>query len=370
MLYQVGLYNLSDTLAPKFYRTVRIIQNDDEILLPENTLITVDQSILGLSFSGVDRFTPAGSPNNIYSVKLYFDGRLIYGHKLSGIKFEDTRYINEYCETQNGQKHQKCFLPTLYPKEFITKAVNKGRIILPDSNFHMIKIVVNDEFGNQNDVQFHIRTTRFSQYSQPPKGDPYVKCNEDQYIRKEKLFFHIPAGSFFYSVPLIIENTVEANDRLYIFPSEINLKNAITIGFKVPARHHKNRQKLVLRSGQTVYSPTTRKDSVFFDVKNLGIFQLDEDLHAPKISPQFGGRKARHANISGNLTFIITDASSGIGKYKLFLNNQWVLAEYDAKSDLLIYHFNEDSPRGKINLKLEVEDKVGNRSRYECSIRH
>jgi hypothetical protein len=46
------------------------------------------------------------------------------------------------------------------------------------------------------------------------------------------------------------------------------------------------------------------------------------------------------------------------------------LAEYDAKSDLLTYKFNEDSPRGKLRLRLEVEDKVGNKTGFECMINH
>jgi hypothetical protein len=365
MIQSIALYNLSDTLSPKFYKSMRVFQNDEEILLPERSLMTVEQSVLGISFSGIDRFTPMGSPNNIYSVKLYFDGKLIYGHKLSGIKFEDTRYINEYSEVLAGAKYQKCFLPTLYPAEFITKSVNRGRIVLNDSNFHMIKLVVNDEFGNQNDVQFHLRTNKITTYSaQQAKNSLFVNCSKDFTAKKDRLFVSIPAGSLYYSTQLDISNSMETG-RVTVLPEHTNLRNAVTLGFRM-AGYKKNKAKMVLKNGTTVYSPTVKKDSIFFDVKSFGDFHLTEDTQGPKINSQI---KNHHAPGS-HLSFTITDALSGIGKYKLLLNDKWVLAEYDAKYDQLTYTFDEDSPKGQIKLRLEVEDKVGNKTKFETTITH
>jgi hypothetical protein len=62
---------------------------------------------------------------------------------------------------------------------------------------------------------------------------------------------------------------------------------------------------------------------------------------------------------------LISDNLSGIAKYNLWLNNTWVIAEYDAKADLLTYYFDEETPIGLLNFKLEVEDKVGNKTSYE-----
>ena len=37
----------------------------------------------------------------------------------------------------------------------------------------------------------------------------------------------------------------------------------------------------------------------------------------------------------------LKDNFSGIGKYEGFLNNEWILLDFDAKSNLLTYHFDE-----------------------------
>jgi hypothetical protein len=39
-----------------------------------------------------------------------------------------------------------------------------------------------------------------------------------------------------------------------------------------------------------------------------------------------------------------------------------VIGEYDAKSDLITYFFDSDTPAGNLKFKLEAEDRVGNKS--------
>ena len=169
---------------------------------------------------------------------------------------------------------------------------------------------------------------------------------------------------------MVVEGTIETSGKIIILPSDVNLRSNVIIGFKVPDKHIKNKNKLVLKSGNSYYTPRSSNDSVYFSVKNFGWFLLEEDHKAPRIGTTLKSKKSRHVNKNSTLSFTITDALSGIGKYKLYLNNEWVLAEFDAKSDLLTYKFNEDSPRGKLHLRLEVEDRVGNKAGFECEINH
>ncbi len=370
MIQTVALYSLSDTLAPKPFKQIRVLQNDDDVLLPDNPLINIDNPYIGIAFAGYDRFTPAGSPNNIYIARLYFDGRLIYSHKLSGIFFDDTRYINEYSETNGGLKFQKCFLPETYPTEMIGRAVNRGRILLRDSGFHMIKLLVEDEWGNENDIQFHVRCGKPLQYTGPAlKSDLFVNCRKDFVYAKNGVKLTIPANTLFYSTPLVVENTLSASGKLIIFPGDANLRVPAIVAFKLAPHQLKNKHKLVLKCGQQEYTPRLSADSACFYIKSFGGFQLTEDHQAPKIIPQFKAKRNKVPVASSMLGFIITDALSGIGKYKLYLNNKFVIAEYDAKADLLFYKFDDESPKGKINIRLEVEDRAGNRSKFEGVVR-
>lgn len=81
--------------------------------------------------------------------------------------------------------------------------------------------------------------------------------------------------------------------------------------------------------------------------------------------------------------FEVKDNFSGIGKYEAYLNNQWILLDYDAKSNLLSYKFdevyfdflveimkrlNQNLPVVKPELLLRVYDKKGNMTEYKVSI--
>ena len=62
----------------------------------------------------------------------------------------------------------------------------------------------------------------------------------------------------------------------------------------------------------------------------------------------------------------INDKVSGIKNYRATLNERWILMEYDTKTQLLTYDF-EDQTITEIenNLKIIVTDNVGNSSTFE-----
>jgi hypothetical protein len=68
------------------------------------------------------------------------------------------------------------------------------------------------------------------------------------------------------------------------------------------------------------------------------------------------------------LVFKITDDLSGIKTYNGFINEKWVLFEYDAKTNRIFYTVNDQEMlEGKNDLKFIVSDNVGNSSIFETS---
>ncbi len=67
-----------------------------------------------------------------------------------------------------------------------------------------------------------------------------------------------------------------------------------------------------------------------------------------------------------NIRFKITDDFSGISTYNGWIDNQWVLFEYDAKNDLITYHFDTDRVKRNTQhrLVLKVTDAKNNSSEY------
>ena len=374
-IQHVGFYNLADTSSPHFLISFPIKKLKNDSLVISKDSIILKNSILGFAFSAFDQFVPKGNPNNIYSANVFFDGRLVYSHTLNGISFDDARFVNEFSENVEKSKtetikFQKCFMPTLYPKGLYENCFNKGRIFLLDTNFHTIKLVVFDENANERSVKFSVKTRKFNYYGPPAiKSDVVVNCTKDFMISKNKLQIFIPANTLYYSTGLIFENTIETTGKLIILPTEANLKSTSIVGFEVPKNYLRNKSKLILKSGSSTFNPIVNKDSVFYSVRNFGWFQIDQDTVAPKIKTKLNAGQIAKTKKFDSFSFNLSDNLSGVYKYNLFLNDKWVIGEYDAKSDLITYFFDTDTPSGNLQFKLEAEDRVGNKAVFEYALK-
>lgn len=371
---EVGFYNLSDTCSPKYLHSVRM-ENKKNIWKIKKDSIILKQGILGFAFSGYDQYVEKGNHNNIFTAKVYFDERLIYSHTLTHIDFADQRFVNEFAELVEKTKtdkvmFQKCFVPTLFPANLYDSYRNKGRILLTDTNFHKIKLAVNDENGNERVVELYFKTRKLNYYSKPSiNSDVNVNCSQDFMIAKNKLQIFIPANTLYYSTGLIFENTIEGTGKLIILPSNANLRTTSIVGFEVPPKYQRNKSKLVLKSGASVLSPIVNRDSVFYSVKNLGWFLLDQDTVSPKLKPLLTQAQFKRLKKPDSFSFIVSDNLSGVKKYNLYLDDKWILGEYDAKSNMITYFFDENTPKsGALNFRLEVEDRVGNKAFLEYKI--
>ena len=357
VLQSIAFYSLADTCMPLMMNTHKLMMSGDSgYALPRPVIF--GESILGIAFAGFDKLVSGANANNIYSAKLFLDGRLIYAHELNGIDFADNRYVNEFSDQAAGLKFQKCFLPTIFPKGIHTFSTGKGRIILTDTLVHKLRLEVMDENGNKTFAAIRIKTTNLTDFAAPKLESPfYVDCRNNCTIRNNGLLVNIPKGTLYNSTPLIVENNLAASSKLVVFP-DVNLRNSATLGLKLPP-DEKNADKMVLRGKGGVYTGVIRNDSILFAVKNFGIFTLLKDNQAPVIiAPKLS--KHRHSHPPQSVSFRISDNLSGIARYQVLANDTWVLAEYDAKSDQLIYYFNEKTPKGKVKFTVEVVDKVGN----------
>ena len=116
------------------------------------------------------------------------------------------------------------------------------------------------------------------------------------------------------------------------------------------------------------YQKTRKKeDKIFTTTKTLGKYTLLFDNQIPKI---YSCNFKNNDWISNYryLTIKISDSQSGIKSYDGFIDDQWILMEYDAKLKKLTYDFNDKKLVGSKHIfKLVVSDNVGNTNIYEST---
>ena len=342
-------------------------------LQPDGTYISekvLANGKLGFGITGVDQDDVSYSNNGYFKVETFFNGQSYFGYQFDTYAFDEGRFINALIDFPRYKKTkvrvQKLFMQNPYPLTII-RSTEKNGIVEALPNLSMsYKIEVSDFVGNKTTILIPI------DYSPLPPKIPtetiptkyFVKANKDSNFEKDNMSVFFPAGTFYDDFYL----NFDVKDGVMTVQDDYT---AVHSNFQVMITDEKATQKektfIASVSGKKLnYNFTKVKDNTFTAyTKNLGDFKLAKDTIAPKISiakPIEGkwitGQKTISLSISDNL--------SGIKTYSGFINEKWVMFEYDYKARKITYRIDDAQlAEGKNDLKVIVSDNLGNSAIFE-----
>lgn len=365
----LAIYDMSDEMNTQFISTFKVKTKGDSVYLLTDTII-LKRSVIGVSFNGEDKEVFKGNPNNIYDVRLFLDSNLIYHHQLNYISFDQARYVNEFSEIIDKQKYQRCFTPKVYPGEMYKTLVNSGKIDLKDTLFHLVNLQFTDEAENKTQLKFFLKRTMTSIIPSRKDNGSYVNCTKVYNYKSKNFEFTLPPKTLYNDVFIKVTDELSQFNSFSILPAEVNFRWQGTIRLKVPQKWISLSNKLVLVNGGSIANPTQTGIINEYPLKKFGTFRLVVDTLGPKLKTKIPLKKLKTSlKKTDHLTFVMIDNLSGISKYNLFINDKWVLAEYDGKSDLLTYWFDAETPTGEMKIELKVSDRVGNESVLKLNLK-
>ena len=149
---------------------------------------------------------------------------------------------------------------------------------------------------------------------------------------------------------------------------EIPLHKKITVRMR-PKEDFKNDSTLYIASinkkGEFVFLGNKFVDDYIEAKTNtLGIYLIAKDTVVPMIKP-VNFKEDSSVTENWSLRVEIDDRETGINKYEMLVNEEWVIAEYDAKNKLLIYQIDSHIKKGHNTFKVIVTDMVGNETVYQ-----
>ena len=342
-------------------------------LQPDGTYISekvLANGKLGFGITGVDQDDVSYSNNGYFKVETFFNGQSYFGYQFDTYAFDEGRFINALIDFPRYKKTkvrvQKLFMQNPYPLTII-RSTEKNGIVEALPNLSMsYKIEVSDFVGNKTTILIPI------DYSPLPPKIPtetiptkyFVKANKDSNFEKDNMSVFFPAGTFYddFYLNFDVKNGVMTVQDDY---------TAVHSNFQVMITDEKATQKektfIASVSGKKLnYNFTKVKDNTFTAyTKNLGDFKLAKDTIAPKISI---AKPIEGKWITGQktITLSISDNLSGIKTYSGFINEKWVMFEYDYKARKITYRIDDAQlAEGKNDLKVIVSDNLGNSAIFE-----
>jgi Peptidase family M23 len=155
-----------------------------------------------------------------------------------------------------------------------------------------------------------------------------------------------------------IPNGLVINDPTLPLRDEINVNFTPVTAITNPQRTHAYRKddgRLRFQGGKW------RGQTLDFSTRELGTFVLATDTVPPRIRIDQANKK--------NIVAHISDSMSGIDKFNVFVNDQWVLMNYDYKRALIWSEKQVDSLDFEGAIRVEITDRAGNLATLESEIK-
>ena len=330
---------------------------------------------IGFGINVYDRLGKELNKNGIYSIEMLVNGKRHYYHDVETFSFAESKYINLLIDYPHYAKYksriQKTFKEQANKLSIYEGLVNEGVIDVKAGFNYQVEIIAKDFKGNTSSLKIPVIGKKSDPVFKQPKDTTNYKIIKSKFQKftQKGVTIAFPKNTFYED--LYLDFSVKGK-LVTIHKPNIPLDKSFTITFDSTMYKKSDLDKIyIANTNNKKYAnyQNTRKraDKIFTTTKTLGKYTLLIDSQKPKIyNPNF--RKGDWVTSLRYLTIKISDSQSGIKSYKAYIDDEWVLMEYDLKKKKLLYDFTDKKLVGNKHIfKLVVSDNVGNTNTYNST---
>ncbi len=323
-----------------------------------------------IGVKGYDRQELTANKNGIYHYKLSVNDTLTAEIKLDQISFNETKGINTLIDyphlIKNRERIVQIFQQNKKTLSIFKSLKNKGIISLKPKETIDVRLELIDLHGNNIRIEIPVIGTlneaivKKTLFKTP---FPVLFKNPAHYkLTHGSLYF--PANSFYEDVYLNLETS---RDTIKVHKPMWAVKKPFTLSFNSKNSAFSKYSYIAYRLGSKsfIYS-STKKEGEWLSTKTnkLGTYVIQQDSIPPSIRPKNFKSNQNIRNYQF-LSLEIKDQETGIDTYTGSLNGEWILMEYEPKTNTLTHHIGARTKLKKNNeLKIEVVDMLGNTQVY------
>ena len=350
---------------------IRIIKQKDGTYKSEPIIAYGE---IGFGIISTDRQDLASNKNGVNNIQTSFNGQKSLEVNLNRFSFDETKHLNRYIDYEflynNKKRIQKLFIEKNNPLSVMNAFTNGGALKIENDTYSIYKVFVSDFKGNQSELNIPIRGV-YQKLSDPINRNAklqHVSATKETVLQKDNVSIQILKNTFYEDVDLLFE---VSNDTLKLHTALIPLQKSITINFDISKYKKEDKTRSFIGSVSSYgnklhYSPTKKRGNTLSTrTKYLGSYSLGIDSENPEIRA-INFKNKSWISKHKYLKVKINDKVSGIKNYRATLNERWILMEYDTKTQLLTYDFEDQTiTETENNFKIIVTDNVGNSSTFE-----
>ncbi|WP_238989312.1 M23 family metallopeptidase [Mucilaginibacter terrigena] len=327
----------------------------------------------GFGISVIDQNSASINRNGIYSLELKLDGITMYTFAVERFAFDQTHAINAYIDypafITARRWMQKCFiLPgsriSLYPQ-----SINRGVIAFNDDALHEVQYIVKDIAGNTSTLTLKVKSNTSSSNIAPerPAGTLFHYDKKSEFAN-DKVKVTIMPGNLYDDLDFIYSTTPAKPGALsqthHIHNKLTPIHDEYDLWIKPDVNPGADADKAVIVNAATGSIGGVYEDGyVKSKARAFGDYYIKLDTVAPVITA-VNIRNGSNMHAIRAIKLRMTDNLSGIKSYTGKIDGKWVLMEWDYKTKVLSYTFDDTITAGKHTFELAVSDIKNNVSTF------
>jgi hypothetical protein len=368
-LLKLAMYDRSISTYEQTPKIFSLKKTDNGYVIPKMPIVKTDFKKLSFAIQAVDKFTGSQNGNGIYTARIFKDEESIAEFILDEIDYSESEYVNaqiDYRYFKAGKGYFQHISPLPGREKKIYHLYNKdGLIHLDDTLQHTITIQVGDANENFSSASFLIRFTDSDPTNRTVQNPNNFIPGVVNVIEKKDFEAFLPERCIYDTIPTVYNSTNttlpnavsdlhQLNDNSYPVHEEMTIRIKPTIQVKKEWR-----DKIVIQrnAGNAVLKPVWQGEWLSAKSGAFGSFIALVDLTPPQIN-SIGKGDTVNMSPASRIVFTPTD-NSGIRSFHAELDGKWLMFTND-KGRNWIYKFDEQCPFGVHELKVRVEDIVGN----------
>lgn len=330
-----------------------------------------------LSIEMHDKMNGSSNKNGVYRCQLYANDLKLLDAITHKISFDETGYINEFMDYQEYNKTKRLFTNLFRTKNNPLKIYNPNipqleYIHLDTNEEKRIQIELSDIEKNKTTLSFVLAHQLGKEETSLSLDNYILSPDKDQYIISDQWYFKFNQRCFLDSSSFRLtahSDTLLHNNRFKIGHTLEPVYNKIDV-----YRYDINIDSSIIDKVCLVdcsddelstYGGEFQDSTFHAEVFSFGQYEIYVDTIPPTIQ-NINLKKSMVGQTK--IKFKVTDnlkpgRKKYNLKYKAWIDDHWVLFEYDQKNDLLTHHIDPKLTKGTHSLVLEVQDAQRNITR-------
>jgi len=333
---------------------------------------------IGLGIESYDYVNENSNRCGFSEISLKVNDKITYKLSLDSFAFAETKYVNSIIDYGTkiitNEEVVQLWVDDNNKFSGLNVDKSKGFITIENNKVYNISIDIEDHAGNTANLKMIIKgfNVQKKEISTISSKSTLLEFNKEHKISAKGYEIIIPKDALYHNLYFShsMDSTNKKQPVYRIHNPKTPIHKRFTLRIEPNSFYYKYINKLYIGyingKGIEFVDSKNTSESIEASCSKFGNYTLLIDTIPPQIKPINISNKQNLLNES-KMNFQLID-ETGINTYAGYIDNNWVLFEWDPKNKVLTHVLDNSriKPNSWHSLKIEVSDKLNNKSEFSC----